>query len=154
MWQANALLLIALLTFVPAMEAEQGHLDRGPAAAWAVPLSVADLDSRRGGIAGVAFSVYFTAYFDNTGSVTGNLIVDNGRTTTPAPPPEIRMENGQVMISTVIGDFNGASGIFQITQVPGSFHVVHNNLFVQIAVVNVLNGAAVPSLSSLFRPTP
>jgi hypothetical protein len=60
------------------------------------------------------------------------------------------VENGEVKISTSIGNFNGASGIFQIAQVPGNFNVVHNQLFVQIAVVNVLNGSPVPSLASLF----
>ena len=68
----------------------------------------------------------------------------------PVPQPTIRVEEGQVRIMTSLGNFNGASGIFQIAQVPGNFNVVHNQLFVQIAVVNVVGGSRIPNLASLF----
>ena len=121
---------------------------------WATPLSETEMAEMRGGFNGLAFSVFFTGFYDKLGNVAGNLNVDNGGATTPtpmvAPQPTIAQENGEVKISTNIGNFNGASGIFQIAQVPGNFNVVHNQLFVQIAVVNVLNGSSVPSLASLF----
>jgi len=67
--------------------------------------------------------------------------------------PQVAVSDGQVRISNVIGNFQGATGIFQITQA-GSFNVINNNLFVQIAVINVLNGAAIPPMASLFGPVP
>jgi hypothetical protein len=57
------------------------------------------------------------------------------------------------MIQTVIGGFAGATGIFQIAQVPGDFNIVHNNLFVQINL-GVAPSPAIPNLSTLFRSLP
>ncbi|MGE0748332.1 MAG: hypothetical protein AB7K86_23930, partial [Rhodospirillales bacterium] len=73
---------------------------------------------------------------------------NTGATTAPAPNYSVG-NNGDVQIQTVIGNFQGASGIFQIAQVPGNFNVVNNNLFVQ---VNILQDASsLPSLPSLLN---
>ena len=116
-----------------------------------VPLSESELGSMRGGFMGLAFSVFFTGFVDKLGHSAGHLAVSTGDATAPAPPPNFRVVDGEVRISTVIGDFHGGSGIFQIAQVPGSFNVVNNNLFVQIALINVTNSSAIPALASLFR---
>ncbi len=50
----------------------------------------------------------------------------------------ISVNNDQVQIQTVIGNFVGTTGVFQIVQVPGNFNIVNANLFVQI-FVNDLN---------------
>jgi len=55
-----------------------------------------------------------------------------------------------VQIQTVIGNFQGATGIFQIADVPGNFNVVNNNLFVQLAIFEVTNAADIPALQSLL----
>ncbi len=144
-----ALLFAGLVTAAPAMAMERGTLGRVPGASWATPVSDRDLGSMRGGFGGLAFSVAFTGTVGNVGNLQGFLAVDPGATQN-APPPTFSTADGQVNIQTSIGNFQGASGIFQITQVPGSFNVVNNNLFIQIAVVNLVNTSTLPPLSTIF----
>ena len=150
MWKVySAVLLAGLISVTPAMAMERGTLGKIPGASWATPVSDRELGNMRGGFGGLAFSVAFTGTVDNVGNVQGFLSVDPGATQN-APPPTFSNSNGQVNIQTSIGNFEGASGIFQITQVPGSFNVVNNNLFIQIAVVNLVNTSTIPPLSTIF----
>lgn len=120
-------------------------------------LAVAEVDDsvlagKRGAFNGISFSVLFNGTFDHNNVAAGNLNVNTnantGTTTAPAPNYAVG-NNGDVQIQTVIGNFQGASGIFQIAQVPGNFNVVNNNLFVQ---VNILQDASnLPSLPSLLN---
>jgi hypothetical protein len=75
--------------------------------------------------------------------------VNTGGTT--GAPPVTGVGNEQVRLFAGVGNLNGVSGILQITQVPGSNNIVHNNLFVQIAIINVQNAAQLSNLSSLLR---
>ncbi len=164
--KTTALVLIGVLTLVSPAMAGNGTLGMKPTGDWAVPLSDAELGWMRGGFFGIAFSVFFQGFFDNLGNVAGRLTVNTGGaststdgtttsangTSTPTPTPNFSAENEQVRISTAVGGFNGSSGIFQLTQVPGSFNTIHNNLFVQIVVINALNAAAIPNLSSMLHP--
>ena len=108
-----------------------------------------DMGELRGGFAGLAFSVFFEGSFHNDGAETGFLDV-NTNGSSPAPSGAFSSGDGEVRISASIGEFAGASGIFQIAQVPGNFNVVNNNLFVQIALINLVEGSQMPSLQSLF----
>ena len=108
-----------------------------------------DMGELRGGYAGLAFSVFFNGSFHNNGAETGFLDV-NTNGSSPAPSGGFSSGDGEVRISASIGEFAGASGIFQIAQVPGNFNVVNNNLFVQIALINLVEGSQMPSLQSLF----
>jgi|Deesub1362A_J573_1020465.scaffolds.fasta_scaffold02636_5 hypothetical protein len=112
-----------------------------------------ELDQIRGGYSGFYFGVYFTGYFDTLGNVYGSLVTDGNIGSLPAapllPPPggsigEIST-NGAV-IQAYVGNFNGASGIFQISQSPGSYNVIQNNLMFQITVINVANASALESV--------
>ncbi len=144
--------LVALLSS-PAVAAERGPggtLGLAPSASWATPMTDEEMGELRGGFAGLAFSVFFSGTFDSLGNATGTLEVDTTGTFGTAPDPVVTVTDTEVQISTVIGDFQGASGIFQIASVPGSFNIVNNNLFIQIAIINVLNGAAIPTLQSLL----
>lgn len=106
--------------------AAAGTLDLIPDEAWARPLSNAEMADLRGGFRGIAFSAFVTVE---------NLTTDlSGTLSTGAPPPSVTATNDQVQIQTVVGNFVGTSGIFQIAQVPGDFNIVNNNLFVQIFV--------------------
>ena len=127
-----------------AAPASAGSLDAAPDESWARPLSNSEMSDLRGGISGIAFSVFFTGFVDSLGNQTGTLETD---TTGTLSPTVNATADGNVTISTVIGNFQGASGIFQIAQVPGNFNVVNNNLFIQVAIIN---GPEVPSLQSLF----
>ena len=149
---ATALLAGLLLLATSGSAVATGTLLKGPDAVWARALPDSKLGTLRGGFAGLSFSVFFSGFFDKLGNVNGNLNVSTGGAST-APLPQVAVSDGQVRISNVIGNFQGATGIFQITQA-GSFNVINNNLFVQIAVVNVLNGAAIPPMASLFGPVP
>lgn len=150
----NALLivlLVAAMALVRPVAAGTGTLALMPEDAFGAPLSDTELSGYRGGFNGLAFSVFFTGFFDNLGNVAGSLVTNTGGTTS-APPPTFSNQNGQVQIQTVIGNFQGAQGIFQIAQVPGSFNIVNNNLFIQIAIINVGSGLQLPSLMSLLGP--
>ncbi len=143
--------LVALLSS-PALADEGrlgGTMGLAPDASWATPMMDEELGELRGGFAGLAFSVFFSGTFDSLGNATGTLEVDTTGNF-DAPDPVVTVTDTEVQITTVIGDFQGANGIFQIASVPGSFNVVNNNLFIQIAIINVLNGAQVPTLQSLL----
>src|SRR3990172_3650280 len=89
-------------------------------------LSDEEMGKVRGGFLGMAFGVYFTGFWDNVGAMEGNLLVNASvGENAIAPPPEINQTNNAVQIQTVIGGFQGASGIFQISSVPGSFNIVN-----------------------------
>ena len=139
---------------VPAMIATgavaDGNLDTAPVlladvGAWAQPLSDQEMGELRGGFAGFAFNVIMSgnlAQLTDTGGVTG------------APPPNITSGNGTVNIQTAIGSFNGASGVFQIANLENSsFNVVNQNLFVQVAIIDVANSASIPTIQSLLDGT-
>ncbi len=118
---------------------------------WAA-LDESEMATERGAFNGLDFSVIFSGSIQPNSNPTGNLVV-NGP---PAPAPSLADvnvgNNGDVTIQTVVGNLNGASGIFQITQVPGDFNIVNNNLFVQINVVQDL--AAAPGLQSVLSMAP
>ena len=139
---ATAWLLAAAIA--GAAPAVAGSLDAAPDESWAKPLSNSEMSELRGGISGIAFSVFFTGFVDSLGNQVGTLETD---TTGTLDPTLTTTPTGDVRISTTIGDFHGATGIFQIAQVPGNFNVVNNNLFIQVAIIN---GPEVPSLQSLF----
>jgi len=104
-----------------------------------------ELKGLRGGFAGLAFSVFFNGTVDSLGTQNGTLDVNVN-----APAPTVTTTDTQVQIQTVIGNFQGASGIFQIASVPGNFNVVNNNLFVQLAIFEVMNANDIPALQSLL----
>ncbi|MBM3486025.1 MAG: hypothetical protein FJX67_05255 [Alphaproteobacteria bacterium] len=123
-----------------------------PRTSWATEVDESVLAGKRGAFNGISFSVLFNGTFDRNGAATGNLAVNNsgGSGTTTAPSPNVNVgNNGDVQIQTVIRNFQGATGIFQIAQVPGSFNVVNNNLFVQVNILNDASG--IPSLPSLLN---
>jgi hypothetical protein len=146
------LLLLALLAAMAASPAfaQSGNLSAMPIAAWAKPLSDSEMSKLRGGFDGIAFSAFFTGTVDSLGNASGNL--SSGITTGNTPPPSVTTSDGNVSISTVVGNFQGANGIFQIAQVPGSFNVVNNNLFIQVAIINVTNQSQLTGLTGLLGP--
>ena len=131
--------------------ANAGTLDLMPNAQWAQHLSDDEMDLR-GGFGGISFSMFYTGFIDSQGNGTGGFVVDTSGAA-PAMPSDFSVSDGNVF-GSVVGNFGGASGIFQLAVVPGNFNIVENTLVFQIAVVNIINGGAVPSLSSLFGPTP
>jgi len=109
-------------------------------------MSERELQGIRGGYFGVAFSLVFGGLIDDRSNVAGAITNDTG--TVLEPPLEFSVKNGKTSVTTALGDFNGARGIFQINQVPGNFSVVHNNLSIQITLVTVQSSAGIPGLMS------
>lgn len=131
----TSVVLAAAITAFP-LPTVAGTLDLMPQQSWAKPLTESEISDLRGGFRGIAFSAFVTVenlQSDLTGTINAS-----------AEPPIITTNNGQVQIQTVIGSFVGATGIFQIAQVPGNFNIVNNNLFIQIFVGDL--DATVPSI--------
>lgn len=100
----------------------------------AVALADDQISAVRGGFGGLDFSVFFSGHVDTLGQVEGQFMA--GSNGLPVPEPVFGISDGQVNIQTHIGDFQGASGIFQIAQVPGNFNVVNQNMFIQINMLD------------------
>lgn len=149
--------VLAALYVVPAgaIDARSGgNVDLLPTnVAWAVPIKDGDLGEMRGGFNGIAFSFW----------VQGSIEDLTGTTTDPAAVPvqpvtgvtatdlSFTSVNGDVQLGTVIsGNFEGASGIFQIASVPGSNVAVTNNLIMQVTVVNVVESVSLASLRDVL----
>lgn len=131
----TSVVLASAITAFP-LPTVAGTLDLMPQQSWAKPLTESEISDLRGGFRGIAFSAFVTVenlQSDLTGTINAS-----------AEPPIITTNNGQVQIQTVIGSFVGATGIFQIAQVPGNFNIVNNNLFIQIFVGDL--DATVPSI--------
>jgi hypothetical protein len=146
--------LLALVSPAPAAAGE-GTMALMPSLAWSKLVSDAELAAIRGGFFGMAFSVFFQGFFDSLGNASGTINFNavapvNGGGTTGVPPALLG-GNEQVQLFAGVGNLNGVSGIIQINQVPGSNNFVLNQLFVQIAVINVQNAAQLSNLSSLLR---
>jgi len=122
-----------------------------------VQLADQELDQMRGGYSGFSFGVHFTGYWDTLGNASGSLVYDGGAPTSLPSSPDLTtpgdataqmpLGNGAV-VQAYVGNFNGASGIFQISQSPGSYNVIQNNLTVQIMMIHVANESVVPALMS------
>lgn len=106
----------------------------GQDVAWAAPLEDEALSEMRGA-AGLMFSVFFTSEleFNQPASAPEGLAV-----TQPA--------DNMVQITGGLGNFGGANGIFQFTNVEGSMNVVNNSMVINVAIVN----SSTPNLSTLF----
>lgn len=157
MWhRALALTLaVTLAGIVPA--AGQGTLYTQDLAAFGPELPDSTLEQVRGGFMGMAFSVLFTGWVVNGFSdMAGSLNVSTGSvpdtssgvttTTTTAG------DQAQVRIAGIAGSaFQGASGLFVITQVPGNNNTISVNLAVQVVFINIPSTAGLPNFSTLFR---
>jgi hypothetical protein len=131
-------------------------------AAWAfrdiggVQLTDNELDQYRGGYAGFYFGISFTGFLSNQGMASGSIGFGGQIVNDPnfQLPPGGQFSGGVtgdgVSIQAFVGNFSGASGIFQIIQSPGSYNVIQNNLLVQITMINVTNAAAVSQLSGFL----
>jgi hypothetical protein len=154
MFRKTALLLGATLLAASAAPAFAGELEAKPTnllaqmVAWATPLNDNQMSEMRGGFAGFGFNVIMSGTLENLAN-TGST----GTTgTTGAPDPTITTNtDGTVNIQTAIGSFNGATGVFQIANLDhSSFNVVNQNLFVQVALIDVANSADVPAIQSML----
>lgn len=146
---AAAAALTFLAFIVPAHAAEKrGTLHLLPSGTWAKAVPEKALGKLRGGFRGLAFSAVFTAFVENrNGDLSGSASTGGAGT----PPATTTNQNGQVSISTNVNFSGNLSGIFNIVQVPGNYNVVNSQLNVNIALINIGAGQAIPSLSTIFR---
>ena len=145
--------LVALLSS-PAVADERGPggtLGLAPSASWAMPMTDEEMGELRGGFMGLAFSVMFNGMFDSlTGTTTGDLVVSTDGTTTVGGTT---IESAQVTdgVATArlrahVGEFNGTSGFFQIGQLIGDNSILHNEMIVNISIVQVFDPAQASAL--------
>lgn len=132
-----------------AVGADRGTMHLAPDQQWAEAIPEKKLGNVRGGFRGLAFSAFMTAFVENQ---NGNLSGSTGGTTPGPSTVNTDVQNGQVSISAAVGFTGNLSGVFNVVQVPGSYNVVNSTLSVQVAVINVVKGAQVPTLSSIFGP--
>jgi hypothetical protein len=133
---------------------DHGTMTMAPSSEIAVALSDQELAKQRGGFLGIAFSATFTATIDN---LTGNVSGTGSSSTAPTsgltatnPPATYNIENGQVTLSTFIGNFSGNSGVFNFTTVNGFGNVVSSHLTLNVALITMAPGATMPALNTFF----
>ncbi len=91
------------------------------------------LQEIRGGYMGVYFQVVFTGFWDNLGHSVS--ILEGDSNSDFSVDPVASSSGTDVKSLALIGGFNGANGIFQINQVPGSNNIIENNLIINITVI-------------------
>jgi len=156
MYRIAAAALIAIsggILSVKASAQEAGTMELMPSSAIAQAVPDDVLAKQRGGFMGIAFSASFSATVENVnGNVTGTGTSSSGTTglTGTNPPVNYNIQGGQVQLSSFIGNLSGLNGVFQLTSVNGVGNIVNSHLTLNIALVNLQNGSAIPSLNSLF----
>lgn len=123
------------------------------------PLTDQALNQVRGGFGGFHFGISLSGVFDKLGNLSGQIFSGNNSLPpeliedavtipsfrdpkpnspiVPAPVTEIATaEVDGARISAYVGNFDGASGIFQISQSPGSYNVITNNMNINITIYN------------------
>jgi hypothetical protein len=148
-WLVFAGLIVLTL---PLSTAGAGNLDLLPDEEWAQRLDEQDMSELRGGFGGVAFSVSFRGFFDNFGNTSGEL--ETFTEGTILENPAIVATEEQVQFQASVGSLNGANGIFNFIQVPGSMNVVNSSITIQVALVEVRSNTQVNSLLSNLFPGP
>lgn len=133
-----------------------------PPSAWTadqefgISLSDQELDEMRGGYSGIHFGIKFSGYWDKLGNVSGSLVAPVP-SSLPSPPdlPKLRDEavareplalGDKAVVQAYVGNFRGATGIFQISQSPGNYNVIHNNLILNITLIHLTRESALPAL--------
>jgi hypothetical protein len=102
-----------------------------------------ELNEIRGGyLGGFAFGISFTGSWDTSGQMTGSIVYSDTGNLPPSGSAAGEVAGNGFTIQAYVGDFQGASGVFQIIQSPGSYNVLNNNLWVAVTIVNVTNEAA------------
>jgi hypothetical protein len=125
-----------------------------------------ELKQIRGGFGGFHFAIDFYGIFNKQGEIAGSLFSNENASTSaddsvqslPSGASEVftpssgveasRVELDGASISAYVGDFRGASGIFQISQSPGSYNVIRNHLNISITIYNLINESQLPSILS------
>ena len=125
----------------------------------AIRLTDEELNQIRGGLGSISFGISFSGVFDKLGNLSGKIFSGNdsvpqelieaaisqsglngaGADGTDTAPQGTLIETAEVdgaNISAYVGNFDGASGIFQISQSPGSYNVITNNMTINISIYN------------------
>ena len=142
-----------------------------------VLLADSQLNLLRGGLGGFHFGIDFSGVFDKFGNISGrvfssgdllthqdgsavNIPSDNVISDPPdgfqnlTPPAAGSVDHADLngaAISAYVGNFDGASGIFQISQSPGSYNVIHNNMNIYITIYNLQDDSQLPALLPSFQ---
>jgi len=119
-----------------------------------VKLTDKELDAIRGGyLGGFSFGIYFSGSWDSTGKpvVQGSFTTGTGTSPSLSPGSTGTTISGSAgTIQAYVGNFQGASGMFQIIQSPGSYNILNNNILFEVTIINVANESALRSVQSML----
>ena len=134
---------LALLWVTAAAEdfERRGTLALAPLGTWAVPLKDSEMAELRGGFRGFAFNVAVSGSVENLR--TGP---DTGPTGMGGSLQNLELVDNRVDLQMAVGEFGGFNGVFQLSNVEGSYNVVNNNMQVQVFLVN----GGSPELASIM----
>ncbi|HEX16764.1 MAG TPA: hypothetical protein ENF44_06545 [Deltaproteobacteria bacterium] len=131
-------------------------------------LSSTQLDELRGRYVGFYLAVTFEWFWENPAATSANVDVDwedtgrvevraatgdnDGEVLVTVNDPGSSQGDGKTQVRSIaaIGGLNGAKGIFQINQVPGSLNVVRNNLTIDLDVFIVREPGNIRTLHTLL----
>jgi hypothetical protein len=152
---------------------EASFYSGGWIAASAVRLTDEELNQIRGGLGKFSFGISFAGIFDKLGNLSGKIFSGNDSVpqeliessisqsslndvqpvSTDTVPQGTMIETAKVdgaNISAYVGNFDGASGIFQISQSPGSYNVITNNMTINISIYNYASESQASGLIPRF----
>jgi len=111
-----------------------------------------ELNEIRGGyMGGFAFGISFTGSWETSGQMTGSLVYSDTGNLPPSGSAIGQVAGNGFSMQAYVGDFQGASGVFQIIQSPGSYNVLNNTMWVAVTIVNVTNESAFQKIWPLIR---
>jgi len=131
-----------------------------------VALGESQLEDMRGGYLGFYFAITFKGFWDTQGNKWAKVDYDAGingdtqsgqvtLTSTDGDAGDVTSQDGlQFQSTAVLGGLNGAEGVFQINQVPGSNNIVTNGLIVNLTVYNVAESQAPAVMETLKSLAP
>ncbi len=152
---------------------EASFYSGGFIASSAIRLTDEELNQIRGGLGKFSFGISFSGIFDKLGNLSGQIFSGNdsvpqelieaaiSQSSSNSKQPEStdKVPQGTIIetakvdganISAYVGNFDGASGIFQISQSPGSYNVITNNMTINISIYNYASESQASGLLPRF----
>ena len=152
---------------------EASFYSGGFIASSAIRLTDEELNQIRGGLGKFSFGISFSGIFDKLGNLSGQIfsgndsvpqelieaVISQSSSNSKQPESTDTVPQGTIIetakvdganISAYVGNFDGASGIFQISQSPGSYNVITNNMTINISIYNYASESQASGLLPRF----
>lgn len=143
----SAAILLSMASMALA-ETPRGTESLMPKGEWAAAVSDEQLGTMRGGFQGLAFSMNISFFADNTATSSGTVGTTPPLTPT-GEPINTTIQNGQITMSTFVGNLGNVSGFININSIVGNFNVLHSHITLNVALINVTDAASLSSLTGI-----